>query len=615
MNEARSAAERTALQAMVNCYARETRTAAELRLPHEAPAGVQPGRAGSLELRLSAQGLVLWIGLNYYSPTGRHGASGKAWYRPELGGALAEADYVTASALLAQELALTRPGSARRDELLLRIIESCRNVEEIVAAALARPEPEPGEEDFLAAEQSLYFGHGFHPTPKSRQGMNGTEASVYCPELGGRFRLHYFQAHPSIVRERSAVVRPASELLRSELLADPEAAPELQERAADAGWTMLPVHPLQARWLLEQPRTQDWLKRGLLRDLGPGGREYLPTSSVRTVYHPDAAYMFKFSLRVKLTNSLRVMKTNELESGIEIRRLLDTRIGEACRADSGFAVMADPAYATLEEQGGPASGFEVVLRDNPFRGGEACRTVTIAALAQEPLPGRRSPLGRLIGRLAERTGLAEAEASRRWFRRYLVLSLRPLVRLHLAYGIALEAHMQNSLVELDGDGWPVRYWFRDNQGYYFSRSMLGVLERELPGIGSKSGDVYADEVTDEHLIYYLMVNHLFGLAGAFGSEGLAEEEELLLDIRRELEAFRPLDRDGSRFLERLLQAEELPCKGNLLTRLHDMDELELPLERQSVYVPIPNPLLAAAGLGRKSGGRRALAEAMGGGAS
>ncbi len=41
---------------------------------------------------------------------------------------------------------------------------------------------------------------------------------------------------------------------------------------------------------------------------------------------------------------------------------------------------------------------------------------------------------------------------------------------------------------------------------------------------------------------------------------------------------------------RLLEARTLRCKANLLTRLRGLDELVGPVDTQSVYVTIPNPL-------------------------
>jgi siderophore synthetase component len=41
---------------------------------------------------------------------------------------------------------------------------------------------------------------------------------------------------------------------------------------------------------------------------------------------------------------------------------------------------------------------------------------------------------------------------------------------------------------------------------------------------------------------------------------------------------------------RLLDSPVLRCKANLLTRLHGLDELVGPVDTQSVYVTISNPL-------------------------
>ena len=173
-----------------------------------------------------------------------------------------------------------------------------------------------------------------------------------------------------------------------------------------------------------------------------------------------------------------------------------------------------------------------------------------------------------------------------WFLRYLNTVVRPVLWLDGEAGIALEAHQQNTLVLLDADGWPCGGRYRDNQGYYFRESHRGALERQLPGIGSGSDTFVADEVADERFAYYLGINNVLGLIGAFGSQRLADEQVLLAAFRRFLAA-----EDGPSGLPgRLLNSPQLRCKANLLTRLHGLDELVGPVDTQSVYVTLPNPL-------------------------
>ena len=158
-------------------------------------------------------------------------------------------------------------------------------------------------------------------------------------------------------------------------------------------------------------------------------------------------------------------------------------------------------------------------------------------------------------------------------------------------GIALEAHQQNTLLLLDSDGWPAGGRYRDNQGYYFRESRRAELDARLPGIGKHSDTFVSDDVTDERFAYYLGINNVFGLVGALGSQRLADERLLLAALRRFLAGVSTGPaRTRSTLPAHLLDSPVLRCKANLLTRLHGLDELVGPVDTQSVYVTITNPL-------------------------
>lgn len=64
-------------------------------------------------------------------------------------------------------------------ELLERILQSCQATKRYLDAADRAP-PLVG---FIAAEQSLYFGHPLHSTPKSLQGVSNWQQDVYAPDF------------------------------------------------------------------------------------------------------------------------------------------------------------------------------------------------------------------------------------------------------------------------------------------------------------------------------------------------------------------------------------------------------------------------------------------------
>ena len=596
--EAKKIAEQASMLAFFNCYLRETNhykrwakeQLTENRIHSQKLADFPANEF--LIVSLKHHQMEIIAPLKYWSLTGRHLFYFPFYYRMGEAGKLRELDYVTMVTMLTKELTIERKLTVFPDELVLRVIQSCYEIETYVAHryqdadALYRT-----HFNFLDAEQSLIFGHLLHPTPKSRQGIPEQEQKIYSPELKGRFSLHYFRAHRSIVKEGSNLSESATHWIKKELLNDPEVDPSFKERyLKEDEYSLLPVHPLQAQYLLEDEKVRSLMAKGLLEDLGVQGRAYYPTASIRTVYHPESSFMLKFSVQIKITNSVRQNLYKELERGVEVTRILDSEIGRNLkRRYPGFHVVKDPAFITIKIPGMEESGFEVVLRENPFRGGGKEDVTLLVGLCQDSLPGYEPRLAGVIKELAAREGRDTEQVSIDWFKKYLSISFDPLIWLYFRYGIALEAHQQNSLVQLK-DGYPDQFFYRDNQGYYYCESTFSKLQEILPGINEKSHTMCADAVADERFRYYFFINHLFGLINAFGVCGLANEELLLNELASTLRKWLPKNRKPSRLIESLLQDEWLPGKANLLTRLHDMDELVGPMESQSVYVKIQNPL-------------------------
>ncbi|MFC8896664.1 IucA/IucC family protein [Streptomyces cinereoruber] len=561
------AADAAAVENLLRCWVREKNIPA-------------PGST-ILRVPLDASGTALLVPVHYWSPTG--------WHRfgaPVLEGLPASApavDAVTVAALLSRET-----GRPEGTELVGRVADSARRTADFITERRHRPQPHPDADLFLAAEQSLLLGHPLHPTPKSREGLTEAEGRLYSPELHGAFPLHWFAVDASLLASDSAWTEQGRPVTAEQL-----ALGLAEGLALPAGTVPLPLHPWQARELRHRPDVRALLGGGLLHDLGAHGTPWHPTSSIRTVHRPGAPAMLKLSLGLRITNSRRENLRKELHRGVEVHRLLRTGlVDEWQTAHPGFDIVRDPAWLAVDAPDGtPVPGLDVMIRHNPFGPGDDA--VCIAALtAPRPWPGAtamRSRLADVIGRLSARTGRPTAAVAAEWFLRYLDHVVRPVLWLDGHAGIALEAHQQNTLVLLDPDGWPVGGRYRDNQGYYFRESHRSELESRLPGIGAHSDTFVSDQVTDERFAYYLGINNVLGLIGAFGSQHLADERVLLAALRSFLTSATGL---GSPLPHRLLEAATLRSKANLLTRLHGLDELVGPVDTQSVYVTVTNPLRA-----------------------
>ncbi|MFC9796524.1 IucA/IucC family protein [Streptomyces sp. NPDC127584] len=559
------AAEAAAVENLLRCWVREK------NLP--APDST------TLRIPLDASGTALLVPVRYWSPTG--------WHRfgaPALEGLPSTAptvDAVTVAALLSRET-----GRPEGTELVGRVADSARRTADFLAERRRSPQPHPDADLFLAAEQSLLLGHPLHPTPKSREGLSDAEARLYSPELHGSFPLHWLAVDSSLLASDSGWTEQGRPVTAEQLAIGLAEGLELP-----FGTAPLPVHPWQARELMHRSDIHALLDAGLLHDLGLHGSPWHPTSSVRTVHRPGARAMLKLSLGLRITNSRRENLRKELHRGVEVHRLLRTGlVDEWQAAHPGFDIVRDPAWLAVDTpDGAPVPGLDLMIRHNPFGPGDDA--VCIASLtAPRPWPGTgamRSRLADVICRLVTRTGRPTTAVATEWFLRYLDQVIRPVLWLDGHAGIALEAHQQNTLVLLDPEGWPVGGRYRDNQGYYFRESHRGELESRLPGIGAESDTFVSDQVTDERFAYYLGINNVLGLIGAFGAQHLADERVLLAAFRSFLTSATSL---GSPLPHRLLEAATLRSKANLLTRLHGLDELVGPVDTQSVYVTVTNPL-------------------------
>ncbi|WP_037620284.1 IucA/IucC family protein [Streptomyces aureus] len=624
----RTAAQAAAVENLLRCWVREN----DLAAPHD----------GTLRIALPASGTALLVPVRHWSPSG--------WHRfgaPRLAGAPESApavDAVMVAALLARQTAPTgtaaagpaatapapgashpapgadqaaAPGTApaaapgeaaaaptdspagEGTDLVGRVADSVRRTAVFIRDRRERPADTPDR--FLAAEQALLLGHPLHPTPKGRDGLSDTEGALYSPELRGSFPLHWMAVAPSVLASDSAWTERGR----------PVSAGQLTLRLAGPGLSLpygyaaaLPLHPWQMREVRRRPETAALLDAGLLQDLGPQGDPWHPTSSVRTVYRPGAPAMLKLSLGLRITNSRRENLRKELHRGAEVHRLLRGGLFEQWQSvHPGFDIVRDPSWLAVDGlDGTPVPGLDVMIRHNPFGPSDdiGCVAGLVSPRPYARLgthnPAERGPfmssrLAEIVTGLAGRTGRPRGAVATEWFLRYLEHVVRPVLWLDGEAGIALEAHQQNTLLQLDPDGWPTGGRYRDNQGYYFRESRRAELDARLPGIGAHSDTFVSDEVTDERFAYYLGINNVFGLIGAFGSQRLADEALLLAAFRRFLDgAATGPNRMRSPLPALLLDSPALRCKANLLTRLHGLDELVGPVDTQSVYVTISNPL-------------------------
>ncbi|MFJ7919959.1 IucA/IucC family protein [Lysinibacillus fusiformis] len=587
---AKQIAENATFQAFINCYIREVRSEHWVKKEEwikEQRLSALITEAHIFELELPRQNIRFAFGVEYKSLVGRQVIGTPLKYCTKQKQWLVE-DKLSILITLIQELHWMAKGdsslnfSSHFDELILRIIESYQTMANYIEKSLEGDKQPGASGTFIEAEQSLLLGHWLHPTPKSRQGMADWQQTSFAPELQGSFQLHYFRVDRKMVNESSVLEKSASDhIIQSLITSQPNIVASVKD-------CFIPVHPLQAQWLLQQQYVKKAIAEGFIQYEGALGAFYTATSSIRTVYNSQEEMMYKFSIPVKITNSLRVNRTHELKAGIAMARLMNKI--DFLENHPSFQMIHDPAYMTVEFPNKTESGFEVIFRSNVFPTGQDEGICMIATLVQEPLLEEKSKLCQLIMKIGQSELRSLESVSLDWFKDYWTCAIEPLLRLYDEHGIALEAHQQNSLLNISS-GYPTTYYYRDNQGYYLSKAYKDVLLAIEPSLHETEELFYEDALIQDRFTYYLFMNQLFPVISRFGADQLINEKVLL---KWSIEQLHLLENEltgfGKVFVQNILNQEELAFKANLLTRFHDVDELEAELE-QAVYTKIPNPFV------------------------
>lgn len=519
---------------------------------------------GDLLLRLPRRGVLLRVALRRASLLGAHRFTGPVTEQRD--GAWVEVDWPRLAEYTRAELSL-RTGVSN-EEFLEQIASSHEGVS---AAIAADRRPVPATEsapkwhaDYLASEQSLLFGHRFHPTPKARGG-DLADWSAYAPETAAAFPLRHLAVRDHLIAEETALPGATAPLDRLGTVPD--------------GYRLLPVHPWQYDLLREHPGLRAALGREDVVDLGPGGSPFAATASVRTLYDGDT--FLKFSLNVRITNCLRKNASYELSGAVALTRVLEGALDDLAARFPGSAVLREPAYRSLALPGADGrpdlallEGFGVIVREGLAGRLLPGTTPLLAAAVADEYPTGPGHISRLLQGAGPQRALA-------WWRTYLRLLLPPVLAAYFDHGLVLEPHLQNVLVCVDDDGMPAQVLFRDLEGTKL------LPERHAQTLAALPPEVAEPMTYDaqrgwDRVVYCLLVNHVAELLAALADLHPHTEPALWSEVRATVQEFADTHGCPPR-LSALLAGVPLPAKANLLTRW------ERKADRDAGYVRLTSP--------------------------
>ncbi|RGO32964.1 IucA/IucC family siderophore biosynthesis protein [Escherichia coli] len=437
--------------------------------------------------------------------------------------------------------------------------------------------------NFGEAEQALLTGHAFHPAPKSHEPFNRREAERYLPDMAPHFPLRWFSVDKTQIAGESLHLNLQQRLTRFAA----ENAPQLLNELSDNQW-LFPLHPWQGEYLLQQGWCQALVAKGLIKDLGEAGTSWLPTTSSRSLYCATSRDMIKFSLSVRLTNSIRTLSVKEVKRGMRLARLAQTDGWQMLQVRfPTFRVMQEDGWAGLLDLNGNIMQESLfALRENLLVDQPKSQTNVLVSLTQAAPDGGDSLLVSAVKRLSDRLGITVQQAAHAWVDAYCQQVLKPLFTAEADYGLVLLAHQQNILVQMLGD-LPVGFIYRDCQGSAFMPHATDWLD----SIGeAQAENIFTHEQLLRYFPYYLLVNSTFAVTAALGAAGLDSESNLMARVRASLAEVRDQVTHKT-CLNYVLESPYWNVKGNFFCYLNDHNENTI-VDPSVIYFDFANPLQA-----------------------
>ncbi|MGH8439666.1 MAG: IucA/IucC family protein [Pseudomonas sp.] len=305
-------------------------------------------------------------------------------------------------------------------------------------------------------EQWGTLGHPWHPNYKTKLGLSAAQVIAFSPEFEASFPIVLCALHRQYAHiESLAGTGDYWDWWQANF---PQAAAqlhaELQRRGLDTkDYVPLPAHPWQAHE--ELPRSfANEIGDNLLIVTDLVAFTGHPTMSFRTVV-PDAsrtAPMVKLPVALRLTSVQRTVSPRSARMGPRISQLLLQILDQEPQIRRLLNIVPERIgvhYAPQPVNDEHSRHAAVLYRDNPLsllQAGEMAVPVGSLFAVDE----HHQPLLRQWVQLAQ--GRDDSEAMQAFFRDYLAIAVPSLLGIYLIYGVAFEAHQQNSFMVMGADG-------------------------------------------------------------------------------------------------------------------------------------------------------------------
>jgi N2-citryl-N6-acetyl-N6-hydroxylysine synthase len=444
---------------------------------------------------------------------------------------------------------------------------------------------------FKNTEQTLIFGHFAHPYPKLQEYKS--QGPDMPSELEESLNLQWCLVKKSILQSEHSYFYQSSDvagILKSTYLSEIQSSAILDDINED--YALFPFHPFQYQMLKNDEHIEKYLndKKIIPLDSDSILSSWIPTTSLRTIYNEKSEWMLKFSLNIRLTNSVRILQDNEVKRGIQIHEVFESTAGKAMLEEkeiNPFSMIHEPLFLAIkDEDNNILKNTIVIFRQNPFYKTDNNDSICLAALTQLGSDNITPLVCKIISKISKQAEETYETSAHKWFEAFLDTAVIPLVLLQARHGIYLGAHQQNLIIKLNANNFPEKSFYRDCQGSGYSALGFEKFKTHSPSLNNPNGNVLPVDFANSLMGYYLFINSTLYTIKTIASGDIELEKLFFKTFANKLLSLTHLN-DHS-FIDYILKSESILIKDNFECCLKNINEntIDNPLK---IYKKMINP--------------------------
>jgi siderophore synthetase component len=444
---------------------------------------------------------------------------------------------------------------------------------------------EIGLDEYLYSEGSIIEGHPLHPNAKTKYGLTDQEIVKYAPEFAQIVPIRLILIPRKDVQTASV---DSFDLYKRLFGQTPKILQQIEEECRKRGgslddYQLFFVHPWQYEHILPELYRKEWDEWIHL----PFSIDSRATLSFRTMALLDHRYHVKLPVYVQATSAIRTVSPETAMNGPRLSRILNELLSREEKVAGRMVILPERFGAYFDKiRNDPEAFYQrnlaFILRDSPRKFTKEDEMAWVGASLTANNPWEKTPLLLdLIKQFFMTTEVTWRQAVE-YFEHYTSQVLEPFIVLIQKYGVALEGHMQNTLI-ITKNGRVTRCIVRDLGGIRIDRNRL-QKRVDLPHFRSSS--IFTQEIEEVYQLFFhsVLQNHFGEMIFTLASNFEMDEKPLWKIVHKYL--LQSLDKedpyyekDKNAFMQPIIQVKAL-----LSMRINQVAQ-------DYIYSPQKNPLV------------------------